>query len=833
MKYYSSVEQLKNDFNWLSRDCTLHHFSYSKLSKYEHEKLIKTIVQRTGNRFVKNLFNQLLPKLNLQSTAWESTLTNSMLPALALVPGAGMKVIIDIDINGDYESIDASGTNKHQSFPKKTTFRMLKFDLYYGSVEQLKNDFNWLSRDCTLDHFSYSKLSEHEHEQFIKTIVQRIDNDFVKELFNQLLPKLNLQSTAWETTLTSSMLPALALVPGAGRKVIIDIDINGDCESIDASGTNKHQSFPKNTTFRMLKFQARETATSSAKAMFKSIAKKQKKYLYYAIVASTSINLLALASSFYTMQVYDRVVPTNGISTLTALTVGVGIAIFFEMILKLSRGSIIDQASKNMDIEYSHNIFNRFLSVRSDNLPKGIGTLSSKINSYVYVRGFITTATVFFIIDFPFAFFFLGIIMLVGGLDIALLIFTFIMISVLIGFIFKGKIEALTKSSTLASHKKHGLLVESVENSQKIKTTGAGWSVMNKWSQFTEDAINDDILIKHYTDISTFLATFVQQISYVATVAFGAYLIGSTSNLTMGSLIAITILSNKVFLPMSQIPSIFVQWGKAKVAIEDLDGLYHLASDNEGVDRPITSKLQSYGVQCRDLKFAYNKDSVVLNIPNLQIQPGEKVAILGVIGAGKTTLLKILSGLYKPVAGKVLLDGIDIQQLSKDNISNTIGYLEQDTKLFSGTLRDNLSIGLINVTDEKILEICKLTGLISLISALPKGLDTEVPEGGDSVSGGQKQLIALTRMLVGNSKVLLLDEPTSSMDEGTEKRILATLHKNITKEQTLVVVTHKPTLLSLVDRIVILTEKGIAADDTKEAVLKMLEDNKTRQTNQS
>jgi ATP-binding cassette subfamily C protein LapB len=301
----------------------------------------------------------------------------------------------------------------------------------------------------------------------------------------------------------------------------------------------------------------------------------------------------------------------------------------------------------------------------------------------------------------------------------------------------------------------------------------------------------------------------------------------------MGSLIAITIMSNKVFQPMAQIPGLFVQWGKAKVAVEDLDGLYGLASDNEGVDRPITSQLQSHDIQCRDLKFAYNEDSVVLNMPNLQIQPGEKVAILGVIGAGKSTLLKILSGLYKPSVGKVLLDGIDMQQLSKGNISNTIGYLEQDTKLFSGTLRDNLSIGLVNVTDEKILEVSKLTGLISLISSLPKGLDTEVPEGGESVSGGQRQLIALTRMIIGNSKVLLLDEPTASMDEGTERHILTTLNQNITKEQTLVVVTHKPALLSLVDRIVIMTEKGIVADDKKEVVLKMLEDNKTRQAKQS
>ena len=704
---------------------------------------------------------------------------------------------------------------------------------YYSSLKQLKNDLNWLGKDCTLDHFSSSRLSDYEYENLAKQIVQRVDNPFVEELFNQILSKLNLQHSVWEDALTNTMLPALALVPGVGMQIIIDIDVNGVYKFIDSSGTNQRQSFPNKTIFRMLKFQVKETAVSSSRAMFKSIAKKQKKYLHYAIIASISINLLALASSFYSMQVYDRVIPTNGISTLTALTVGVGIAIFLEMILKLSRGSIIDQASKNMDIEYSHNIFDRFLNVRSDNLPKGIGTLSSKINSYVSVRGFITNASVFILIDFPFAFFFLGIIMLVGGVEIGQLIFAFIVISILIGFIFKNKIEVLTKSSTMASHKKHGLLVESVENSKKIKTTGASWSVMNKWSQFTEDAINDDIHIKHYTDISTYLATFVQQISYVATVAFGAYLISSTSDLTMGSLIAITIISNKVFLPIAQIPGLFVQWGKAKVAVEDLDGLYELASDNEGVDRPITSQLQSHGIQCRDLKFAYNEDSVVLNIANLQIQPGEKVAILGVIGTGKSTLLKILSGLYKPSAGKVLLDGIDIQQLSKGNISNTIGYLEQDTKLFSGTLRDNLSIGLVNVSDEDILKTAKLTGLIGLISALPKGLDTEVPEGGESVSGGQRQLIALTRMLIGNSKVLLLDEPTASMDEGTERHILNTLHQNLTKEQTLVVVTHKPALLSLVDRIVIMTEKGIVADDKKEAVLKMLENNKARKAEQS
>ena len=701
---------------------------------------------------------------------------------------------------------------------------------YYSSVKQLKNDFNWLSKDCTLEHFSLSRLSEYDYKNISKWVVQRVDDSFVEGLFNQLLSRLNLQSSEWETEITSPMLPALALIPGIGMQVVVSIDVNGVYKTTSESGTSEFQSFPDGTIFKMLKFQAKESAINSAKEMFLSIAKNQKKYLYYAIIASISINLLALGTSFYSMQVYDRVIPTNGVSTLISLTIGVGIAIFLEMILKLSRGSIIDQASKNMDIEYSHNIFDRFLGVRADNMPTGIGTLSSKINGYIVVRSFIATAATFIFIDFPFAFFFLGIITLVGGLQIGLLIFGFIITSVLIGFIFKNKIEALIKSSTLASHKKHGLLVESIENSQKIKTAGARWSVMSKWSQYTEDAINDDIHVKHYTDITTNLAAFVQQISYVATVAFGAYLISTTANLTMGSLIAITILSNKVFQPMSQIPGLFVQWGKTKVAIEDLEGLYKLDSDNEGIDRPITAQLQSHGILCKDLTFSYSQDSAVLNIPNLLIQPGEKVAILGAIGSGKSTLLKMLSGLYKPTSGKVLLDDIDMQQLSKDNISNAIGYLEQDTKLFSGTLRDNLSVGLIDVSDEEILKACKLTELIKLISILPKGLDTSVPEGGQSVSGGQRQLIALTRMLIGKSKVLLLDEPTASLDEGTEKHILSILQKNTTKEQTLIVVTHKPALLNLVDRIIILTEKGIVADGKKEAVLEMLKNNQTKKT---
>ena len=307
---------------------------------------------------------------------------------------------------------------------------------YYSSLEQFKNDFSWLSKECTLEHFSYSRLSEYEFLNIAGQINKRIDDPFVEDVFNQFLSKVNLQSSMWEKKLTRSMFPVLALIPGAGFQVIFDINANGTYKSMDASGNHESESFPENTIFRMLKFQRKKSALNSSIAMFKSIAIKQKKYLNYAFIATISTNILGLGVAFYTMQVYDRVISTNGMSTLIALTIGVVIALILEIILKFSRNGIVEQAIKNMDIEFSHNIFNRFLNLRADSLPSGIGTLANKINSYSVVRGFVTSSALFIFIDFPFAFFFLGIITLVGGYKIGLLILMFLLIVSSIGFAF-------------------------------------------------------------------------------------------------------------------------------------------------------------------------------------------------------------------------------------------------------------------------------------------------------------------------------------------------------------------------------------------------------------
>lgn len=695
--------------------------------------------------------------------------------------------------------------------------------MFYKNKDDLLKDFLWLSEKCNIELFTKHGLNDFDKNQFVTNI--SINDVEPEDLFDNFFQKIQLQDIKWDKNLTEIDFPQIVLIPEKGIRIIIEQQSDKSYKTIGKKGIEYFVKFPSSSLFKTLRFKKLKTKTLTSKDMFKTIALDQKRYLFYAIIATISINLLALGSSFFTMQVYDRVVPTNGISTLISLSIGVFIAIFLEMLLKFSRSIIVDQASKNMDVQFSHNVFERFLNIRMDNMPKSIGSFSGQLQSYTTIRQFITTAAIFLLVDFPFSFMFLLVILMLGGVKIGMVLLVFLTISITIGLLFKNKIEKLTKESTMASHKKLGLLVETVESSHKVKASNAKWNLLSKWQSLSEDAIDDEIKIKHYTDISTYLATFSQQISYVAIVATGAYLISTSTDLTMGSLIAITILSNKVFTPIAQIPNLFVQWGRSKISLEDLDRIFLLESDNQGIDRPINYHFKSYDIRCEKIGFEYIRERPILNIQNLNIKKGEKVAILGVIGSGKSTLLKILAGLYKPTTGKIFIDNIDMQQVSRNAISKTIGYLPQENKLFSGTLRDNLSFGLINVSDEQIIEVSKKTGLINLISSLPEGLDTLVPEGGESVSGGQKQLIAFTRMLIADSDILLLDEPTASLDEGTEKYLLNILNQTLTDENTLVLVTHKPNLLNLVDRIIILTPNGILMDDKKEIVLNKLQVN--------
>ena len=688
--------------------------------------------------------------------------------------------------------------------------------MIYKDIDSIQKDFEYLTSRCSLEYFSQARPSLAKIEEYFLKI-QRYDDKFILNYFEDLIKEFNIEISSWKKTINYHKLPLLVIIPEKGIRIILEKMPDGTFKSEGKDGIEYFEDIPKGSKFLELKKIKENNLKTTASKMFLKIALDQKRYIIYALIASLSISIFALVISLYSMQVYDRVIPTGGINTLITLSVGALIAIFIEFCLKIAKSTVLDNANKDMDMKYSHKIFDKFLKIRCDALPKSIGQLTGQLQSYASVRGFITMFISFIIIDFPFALFFLAIIALISK-ELALIMLLFLFLTIISGFIYGNRTDALIKSSTLSSYKKLGLLVETVENAESIKSTNSGWKFQNKWNSLTNDGIDDEYKIKHFNEISSYITFLIQQINYMFLIAMGAYIISSSDKLTMGSLIAISILSSRVLNPFASIPSIVMSWSRAKMSIDDLNNIFKLPSDNEGMEKPINPIMLNVDLVCNDIQFAYSKDSAVLKTKKLRITQGEKIGILGVIGSGKSTLLKVLAGLYKPQDGMISLNGINLHQISREKISQTIGYLPQNVKLFSGTLRDNLILGMIGIKDETIIEASKLSGLINLINSSPQGLDTLVPEGGDSVSSGQRQLIGLTRLIILNPDIWLLDEPTANIDETTERMFLNFLNSYLINK-TLVIISHKQSSFSIVNRLIVMSQNEIYLDGSKNDVI--------------
>ena len=561
---------------------------------------------------------------------------------------------------------------------------------------------------------------------------------------------------------------------------------------------------------------------STALALFKRALFTRKSIFAQAAAASLLINLLALGASLYSMQVYDRVIPTQGVATLIVLTGGVLIATVLELIVKLARSGVLEVALKGMDLELSHAIFSRLLGIRMDQFPASVGTLSAQVRSFETIRNFASTATLFFAVDAPFALLFVAVIALLAGPALAAVPAVFFVLAIAIGMFYRSRIARHATSGNAASNQKLGLLVETVESAEHLKAAGAGQQQLQRWDAVNRQAIEDDVAIRRYSEQASYSAAFMQQASYIALVGAGAWIAATSTNLSMGGLIACSILSGRVLGPVAALPGLIVQWAHAKAALDSLEKVFALQGDNHDVERPLRPEVIHGQLEVATLRFTYPSRPETLALERLHIRAGEKVAILGPIGAGKSTLLKLLAGLYRPQQGRVLLDGLDLQQIDRTHLSRHLGYLPQDVKLLSGTLRDNLQVGLQDVSEQALLNACRNTGLMALVASHPKGLDLAISEGGSGVSGGQKQLIALTRLLLAQPTVWLLDEPTAAMDEQTEQRSLAALRAAIAPAHTLVLVTHKPALIAMAERLILLAPNGIVLDGPRDAVLNQL-----------
>ena len=654
--------------------------------------------------------------------------------------------------------------------------------------------------------------------------------DSIKEQITYIEKQLHLPSSLWLTSedVDQTQMPALAYHADSGWALLRGQNAMGEwiLQSYEPESNEWVESSPQDKSdyviVRMTLVRPLDIKSSKVFKVIYNAVMGEKSRLKEIILGGVIINTVALGTSLYSMQVYDRVVPTGAEQTLLALTIGVVIAILIELVTKFMRSHLNEKLGDNVDRHLAKTVYSRFLNVRLDQLPSSVGSLAAQLKGYETIRNFLVNVPSQLLVDLPFIVVFTTVLAFIGGY-LALIPFSFALVSIAIGLAFRRKVERLTREATEANNLKTGLLVETVEGAETIKAGQGGWRMLSRWLNTTDEARVHDLDMRKVSEHSQFWIASLHQVSYISIIAFGALQV-SAGLLSMGGLIACSILSGRVLTPSSKIPNMLVQWGHSKAALSALDKMWSLEDDHYGLNDPLVlDKIKGHYV-FEDVLVDYD-DRNALNIKSLKIKPGEKIGIIGPVGAGKSTLLKLVSGLFKPTSGKITLDGVDMSHISKPILAEQIGYIQQDGRLFSGTLRENLILGLVDPGDEVIMKAAEITGLQqAVIARHPQGVELPIAEGGAGLSGGQKQLVNLTKVFLRQPKIWLLDEPTAAIDRTFELRVTQALKQYIKQDDTLVLITHKPEMLSLVDRVVVIVDHKIMLDGPKEPVLKKLQE---------
>lgn len=687
-------------------------------------------------------------------------------------------------------------------------------------LSDMKKSFVWLT-----SYLSHDNKANYLAAEKIMSVLDDSERCEKKEQYHFITEKLfyllKLNAPNWFTNEPKEYdLPCLMITPE--RDIMILQGRSGGaylCET--EKGKTQLATLPEGAHYCSIHRSETDEHTLTAQETFKATLKSEPRWLVLAIVASAIGSIIALATSLYSMQVYDRVFGSHSYSTLIVLTAGVFIALSIDLPIKMARSNIIDNATISIDKKCANSVFLKLLNIRLDQLPDSIGTLAAQVKSYETVRGFYISLLLFLTTDGPFAIFFIVIIAFLGGPVIAAIPLVFMFLSFMVGMYYKNRIINSANDGMFASNKRQGLLVEAIEGAETRKANGGHWKLLGRWNELSAQTNSEFVAMKHMSDNSMYLSAMLQQLSYIGIIAVGAYISLSTPDLTTGTLVACSILSGRALSPVSIIPGLLVQWANAKTSLRSLESIYKLGSENDA-ERSIYLHAIRGDISMSNLELSYQGQSTKLKIDNISISAGEKVAILGPVGVGKSTLLKAMGGLIKPAQGQVLVDGIDILQISSERRNELLGFMPQKLTFFSGTLKENLLTGLPIIAEDNIIAAARKTGLINLINSRSDGLNMKIYEGGGGLSQGQKQLVGITRLLLMKPNVWFLDEPTSSMDIPTESHCLNALQSTIRPEDTLILVTHKPSNLVLVDRIIVLTHQGVVLDGNKKEVMDRL-----------
>ena len=523
------------------------------------------------------------------------------------------------------------------------------------------------------------------------------------------------------------------------------------------------------------------------------------------ILASVLINLFALASSLYIMTVYDRVIPNNAIESLMALTSTIVMVIIFDFIMKIIRGNFVDRASLKIDRRVSTNLFDKISRHDTTLGRNATGALAATVRDFDLLKDVIGSATFTIFADLPFIALFLVVLWLIGG-PVAAVPAMIVPLVILFGLILQPIIRRMTEISMTQGKSKQAVMVEMIGALETVKTTQGNSMLRNRWLNSVLNQGQTQAKTKLTSQLASHFAQFGQQASQVGIVVYGVFLI-SAGDLTMGQLIACVILSGRTMAPLGQITGLLGRMKQANSAYRGLHEVLGTETEEESRADFVSREVLNGQVEFKNVSFTYeDQPEPVLHNINFTIEEGDKVAILGRIGSGKTSLLRLICGLHPPDTGVVLIDNADIRQIRPRDVRANIGTVLQNPVLFSGTIRDNLLMGKPDATDEELLYAAKASGADSFIGLLPGGFDFPLSERGQELSAGMRQTIAIARALISKPNILLMDEPTASMDNATEAQLVDRLQK-ATEDKTAIFVTHRGAMLKMANK-VILMEKG-------------------------
>jgi ATP-binding cassette subfamily C protein LapB len=538
-------------------------------------------------------------------------------------------------------------------------------------------------------------------------------------------------------------------------------------------------------------------------------------------IAAFIVNILALAAPLFTMSVYDRVIPNGAIPSLVALGIGLALAIAFDFLLKIVRSRIIDMTGKKIDVVLAANIFEHVMALKMEKRPPSVGILANQMRDFDSVREFFTSGTVVSATDMLFAILFIIVLFVIAG-PLGWIPLAMLPVMIVVGLLIQRPLDRAMRRLQAESAARHGILVESLNGIETVRAVAGESRVQAVWERSVAATARSSEDVQFWASLALTSASVASQLCSLLMVLAGVFLI-LDGKLSVGALVAANMLSGRILGPIAGIAGVMTRATQTTSALRSINRLMGLERERPPEKIYVAREIKAGSIQFKNVSFSYpNSPAQALDNISFQINPGEKIGIIGRVGSGKTTVGRLATAFYPPSEGTILVDGIDIRQYDPADLRAGIGFVLQDTDLFYGKLRDNITLGRAGATDEEVLTASRLAGVEGFIAGHPQGYDMMIAEGGRSLSGGQKQAIGLARVLIRKPRVLFLDEPTAHFDVRSETEFLERLKALAKGEMTIIVSTHRPSLLSLVDRILVFDNGKLVADGPAEQILTKL-----------